>query len=457
VLNWIFLLLIAAAVITGAFTDRMKDVTDASFASAKAAVDLAIGLVGQMALWLGFMRILQDAGLMRAIGRAMKPIMRRLFPDVPAEHPAMGAIIMNLAANMAGVGNAATPFGLKAMQELNKLNRHRGVATNAMALFLAINTAGVAMLPLGAIAVRATLGSKDPAGIIIPSMLATSITTVVGIIFAKLLQGLPIFAPERSVPAVPLAQAEAEGPETIGGLEQAEETATKGLGVTRGRLIFAGGAALLLGAALVLHLLGWKIERMDWRALHPVLASIPSPGGTSAMLRAILSDWLLPVLMVAIVFFGFAHQVKVYESFISGAKEGFTIAVTIIPYLVAILAAVGMFRASGGLDALVGFFGPVTERIGIPAAVLPMAFMKPLSGNGALGIMMDTMKTYGPDSSIGYMVSVMNAGTETTFYVLAVYYGSVQIRAIRHTLAACLIADTVGLSGAVYLSRAFFG
>ncbi len=457
-LNWIFLLLIAAAVVTGAFTDRMKDLTDGSFASAKTAVDLAFGLVGQMALWLGFMRILQEGGLMSAIGRALKPVMQRLFPDVPPEHPAIGAIIMNLAANMAGVGNAATPFGLKAMQELNKLNRHRGVATNAMALFLAINTAGVAVLPLGAIAVRATLGSKDAAGIILPSILATSITTVVGIIVAKLLQGLPMFAPERAVAGEPLAKAEAEGPETISGLEEAEETAARGEPVSGRRMIVTGLVGATLAAALALHLSGQRVDHLDWsRWGRPVLAPLAETGSTFALARGVLSDWLLPLLMVAIVLFGFGHKVKVYEAFISGAKEGFQIAVTIIPYLVAILVAVGMFRASGGFDALVGLVGPVTERLGIPAAVLPMAFMKPLSGSGALGIMMDTMKQYGPDSLVGYTVSVMNAGSETTFYILAVYYGSVQVRAVRHTLAACLVADTVGLTGAVYLSRLFFG
>ncbi len=458
-LNWIFLLLIVGATITGAFTDHMKEVGDASLNSAKTAVDLALGLVGQMALWLGFMRILQLAGLTRGLGRLLKPIMTRLFPDVPPDHPAMGAMIMNFAANMAGLTNAATPFGLKAMQELNKLNRHKGVATNAMALFLAINTAGVAVLPLGAIAVRATLGSKDAAGIILPSILATSLTTIIGIIAAKLMQGLPMFAPEKALPPEEaIAQAAAEGPETISGLANAEEAAAVRGSLSRGRLIAVLCVALVLIAALVLHLSGWRIDHLEWRGgPRPVLGAVAESGGALAMARSILSGWLLPLLMVTIVLTGFGYHVKVYEAFIAGAKEGFPIAVMIIPYLVAILAAVGMLRASGGLDALVGLLGPITSRVGVPAEVLPMAFMKPLSGSGALGIMMDTMKQYGPDSSIGYMVSVMNAGSETTFYVLAVYYGSVQIRAIRHTLAACLIADAVGLTGAVWISRFFFG
>ena len=202
-LNWIFLFLIGGAVLTAAFTGRMADVTAASMASAKSAVDLAIGLAGQMALWLGFMGVLREAGLMRSLARGLEKVMVRLFPEVPRDHPAMGAMIMNLAANILGLGNAATPFGLKAMTELNKLNRHPGVATNAMSLFLAINTSGVAVLPLGAVAIRATVGSKDPAGIIVPTLLATMGSTVTAILVSKLLERRPGYAPEKFAEAVP--------------------------------------------------------------------------------------------------------------------------------------------------------------------------------------------------------------------------------------------------------------
>lgn len=450
-LNWIFLILIAAGVLTGAYTDHMKEVTDASFASARTAVDLAIGLIGQMALWLGFMRILQEAGLMRTIARVLRPVMTWLFPEVPPDHPAIGAIVMNLAANAAGVGNAATPFGLMAMRELNKLNKHKGVATNAMATFLAINTAGVAVLPLTAIAVRASAGSKNPAGIILPSILATSITTVVGVIAAKLFQRMALFSAERALAGESYASAveEPSAPTDDKRLDQANEEAAKGAPITaaRGAITFVIVVAML--GAVMLHLSGHR--------LGPGFSVLPIDGTRSSLAFGIVSDWILPIVMLTIVFFGFSHRVKIYEVFVTGAKEGFQIAITIIPYLVAMLAAISIFRASGALDALQKIISPVTSFIGIPVEVLPMALLKPLSGSGSLAIMADTMKTYGPDSLVGYMVSVMNGSTETTFYVLAVYFGSVQVRAVRHTLAACLVADAIGLASAVYLTRLFFG
>lgn len=437
-LNWIFIVLVVGAVVTAAFTGTMPKVTEASIESAKSAVNLAILLVGQMALWLGLMGVLREAGLMRSVARGLKPVMTRLFPDVPPEHPAMGAMIMNLAANMLGLGNAATPFGLKAMAELDKLNKHKGVATDAMALFLAINTSGVAVLALGAVAVRATLGSKDPAGILVPSLLATFFSTLAAIAVAKLTQRMPVFATARYVGAG--AEAEPAASKEIAGLAQAEEAAAAREPAHGARKWAALAVGLSLVAALVMH-----------------FYYAPSEAPKFDLLRSVLSDWLLPILIVAIVLFGMGRRVKVYETFVASAKEGFQIAVTIIPFLVAILVAIGMFRASGAMEAIVSVLGPVTSSLGFPAEALPMALVRPLSGSGALAVMTETMRAHGPDSFVGYLVSVLNGSMETTFYVIALYFGSVQVRTLRHTLAACLAADVAGIISATVVCRLFFG
>ncbi len=441
-LNWIFVGLIAASVLVASFTGTMPKVTEAGISSAKSAVELAIGLVGQMALWLGFMGVLREAGLMRSIARALGPVMRRLFPDVPPDHPAMGAMIMNIAANILGLGNAATPFGLKAMNELDKLNPHKGVSTNAMALFLVINTSGVAVLPLGVVAVRATLGSHDPAGVVVPSIIGTLISTVIAVFVCKGLERWKRFSAERSVitpdeatsPAAPAKVPDAAA------LAEAESAAAPRAPATGVRWLLSLAVFGAVGYALVRH----------------VLHASPETRGFD-LARGVLSDWLLPILMLWIVIFGISRKVRVYEVFVASAKEGFQIAILIIPFLVAILVAIGMFRASGGLEALVNFLGPFTRLFGLPPEALPMALIRPLSGNGALGVMTDTMKAYGPDSFVGYLVSLINGSSETTFYVLAVYFGSVQVRAVRHTLAACLISDFLGLLITVGLCHVFFG
>lgn len=439
-LNGIFLFLIVASVLTAGFTGTMPQVTEESMNAAKSAVNLAIGLIGQMALWLGFMAVLREAGLMRSLGRGLKPVMTRLFPSVPAEHPAMGAMIMNMSANMLGLGNAATPFGLKAMVELDRLNKHKGVATNAMSLFLAINTSGVAVLPLGVVAIRATLGSVDPAGIVIPTLLATACSTTVAIIIAKLLERSPRFAPERYVDDVTPADAQVEHTSDVAGLEEAERIAALTAEGGGWRRIVVGLAALALLVALGRHVLLASAEQ-----------------GAFDVARGVFSDWLLPGLMASIVLFGFGRRVKVYEAFVAGAKEGFQIAVMVIPFLVAILVAIGMFRASGGMAFFVGLLSPITSFFGMPAEALPMAIIRPLSGSGAMGVMTETMTANGPDSFVGYLVSIMNGSTETTFYVLAVYFGSVQVRATRHTVLACLAADFTGIAAAVGFAHLFFG
>jgi len=438
-LNAIFIVLIVGSVVTAAFTGRMAQVNSAWLAGAESAVELAIGLIGSMALWLGLMRVLRDAGLMSAIGRGLAPLMRRLFPDVPTDHPAMAAMIMNIAANMLGLGNAATPFGLKAMQELDKLNPRKGVATDSMALFLAINTSGVAVFPLGVIAIRATLGSENAGGILVPSLLATICSTVVAVTVAKALARRREFAVDRYAASEPESAPEATLATGIVGLDTAETTATQGPPASRLRV----AGALLVGAVLTVAL------ARQFAGASPEIDFVPVG-------KEILRSWLLPLFMVAIVLFGFSHRVKVYESFIQGAREGFQIAVMIIPFMVAILVAVGMFRASGALEALTAAVAPITSLIGFPADALPMALVRPLSGSGAMAVMTEVMTVNGPDSFVGYLVSVMNGSTETTFYVMALYFGSVRVRAARHTMVACLCADAVGALAALFWCRIFF-
>ncbi len=436
-MNWIFLGLIVVSVLAGGFNGTMPKVTDASIASAKSAADLAISLIGQMTLWLGLFGVVREAGLLRSMANFLKPIMTRLFPEVPPTHPAMAAMIMNFAANMLGLGNAATPFGLKAMKELDSLNDRKGVATNSMALFLAINVSGLAMLPLGVVAVRAASGSHDAAGIIAPTWIATICSTLCAIIVAKLLEKRRMFAVENygtvDVDATQRKEADAAA------LQQAEELAALQMKMSPSRKLFVLGVMGTLLAALVLRVM-------------------QAPEGTRAfdLARELLSGWLLPVLILVIITFGFGRQVKVYEAFISAAKEGFQTSITIIPFLVGMLVAIGMFRASGAMELLVQALAPLLSPFGFPAEALPMALIRPLSGSGALAVMAEAMKTYGPDSFIGYLVSVINGGTETTFYVLALYFGAVQVKSMRHTLAACIATDFMGPLAAFVACKIFF-
>jgi spore maturation protein SpmA len=429
VLNAIFIALIAVSVATAAVTGTMAAVNSALLDSAKMAVELALGLLGAMALWLGLMRVLRDAGVMTSIGRGLAPVMRRLFPDVPADHPAMSAMILNISANVLGLGNAATPFGLKAMQELQRLNPNKAVATDSMALFLAVNTSGVAVMPLGVIAMRASLESANAGAIFVPSVLATFCSTLTAIFVAKVLAGRRRFAAENY---------------TDEGDEDAAEDST------------SAAAEAAPQASEVGPLSRWRLGLLASFVVLIVWAifqRLSTPEGSG---QEILDTWLLPILAVMIVLYGFAARVKVYESVIEGAREGFEIVVMIIPFLVAILVAVGMFRASGALDAILAAVTPATSLIGFPAEALPMALLRPLSASGAMGVMAEILQTYGPDSFVGYLSSVLMGSTETTFYVLAVYYGSIRIRATRYTVAACLSADLAGILAALFWCRIFF-
>ncbi|MCP4003474.1 MAG: spore maturation protein [bacterium] len=438
VLNGIFVFLVAGAVLFAAWQGNTHLLNEAWPESAKAAVNISIGLIGAMALWLGFMRILRDAGLMASLARALAPVMRRLFPEIPDGHPALSAMIMNITANMLGLGNAATPFGLKAMQELDRLNPIKGVSTNSMALFLAMNTSGVAVLPLGVIAIRASMESNNAGGIFFPSLLATICSTITAVLVAKMLEKRKAFAMENYANTEPEPEQEASLSDGIKGMDEAEEIASMRVPFDPIRSLVSGA----IGAALLLFL-----ARFVWNL--PDLSFLDT-------FKTVIDAWLLPLLMASIVLLGFCKRVKVYESFIAGAREGFDIAVMIIPFLVAILVAVGLFRASGGLDTLTAWVAPMTSLIGFPAEALPMALIRPLSGSGAMGIMTETMSIHGPDSFVGFLVSVMNGSTETTFYVVALYFGSVRVRAARHTVAACLAADGVGIGAALFWSRLFF-
>ena len=390
--------------------------------AAEGSVTLALGLIGVMALFLGLMKVAEAGGLLTIVARLLRPLMVRLFPEVPADHPAMGAMIMNFSANVLGLGNAATPFGIRAMQELDKLNPHKGTATNAMALFLAINTSSITLLPTGVIAIRAAAGSTDPAGILPTTLFATICSTSVAIIMAKLLQRYWSSPPADMQIAPEKAEAE-----TVS-VPLPESDAPAGEGYP------AWVSALALGI---------------------ILAMVP----VTILHGRTIAPWIIPGLMVLLLGFGAIKRVKIYEVFVEGAKDGFQVAVRIIPYLVAILVAVAMFRASGALEMLITPLGAVTNLVGLPPEALPMALLRPLSGSGAYGIMASIINdpAIGPDSYTGYLVSTLQGSTETTFYVLAVYFGAVNIRRLRHTLAAALSADLAGIIAATAICLVLFG
>jgi spore maturation protein SpmA len=423
---WLYLVLISICV--AAYTGRMDAITKASFESAKNAVTLAITLIGAMALWLGIMKVAENAGLMAMICRAIRPLMVRLFPDVPGDHPAMSAMIMNIGANLLGLGNAATPMGIKAMAELDKLNARKGTATNSMCLFLAINTSHIS-LPIGVIAVRAAAGASSPGSILIPTLVATTCATITGIITAKL------FARRNPDPPPPESVAVAtETESTKDGPGAAEEVYRPG---TVGKIVTAL-VIVAFFAAIPYHF----IAAGHW----PVL-------GNDLLIKG--TGWLVPLLMGGFLVFGYFRGVKVYEALTDGAKEGFNVAVRILPFLVAIFVAIGMFRESGALELFTSFVNPLTSRIGFPPEALPVAFLRPLSGTGSFAVMSEII-SHAPDSFASFMVSVLQGSTETTFYVLAVYFGSVGIRRTRYALTAGLIADAMGIAASLVVSHLMF-
>ena len=427
-LNGIFVFLVLVSLLLAAWSGRMDALNQAILDSAqKAVLDVALRLIGVMALFLGLMRVVQKAGLLDQIARWVAPVTRRLFPGVPEDHPAMSAMIMNISCNVLGLGNAATPFGIKAMEDLDRLNTEKGTATNAMVLFLAINTAGFAILPTSSIAIRSALNSQDPTGILFPTWVASGCATLAAITAAWLLSRLPVYrktAPPEHRPTMESSAAP---------VEEAGE-----------RRPWVAAAAVAVGLAFVALAVRYVVGN---RGTTPPFD----------LAREILSYWMLPPIVAGCVAYGWARGVRVYDELVEGAKEGFQVAVRIIPYLVAILVAVGMFRASGGIAIVVDALSGITSRIGMPAEALPMALLRPLTGSGAQGVMTEVMTAHGPDSLVGYMVSTFQGSTETTFYVLAVYFGAVGIRRTRHALPACLIADAIGILVAVLVVNLLFG
>jgi spore maturation protein SpmA len=437
----VFFVLVVAAILAGLATGRVDAVTDGCLEAARTAVvDIALPLVGVMAFFLGLMEVAKRAGLMPAISRGLRPIFRRLFPDVPDGHPALASMTMNVAANMMGLGNAATPFGIRAMTELDKLNTRPGTATDAMVLFLAINTSSVSVFPSGTIGLREAVGSADPAGIILPTWIATVFSTVVGIAAVFLIGRLPMF--RRTAPPV-ATDAPVEAGESGGDPSAETDESDEGEFVgppTLARRITAW--VVLLGAIVAIGVYASRGPSLD-DGFRAVLTWNTKP--------------ILVLIILAAVVYAWARGVRVYEALVHGGKDGFQVAIRIVPFLVAILVAVGMFRAAGLLDLITSSIAPVTSALGFPAESLPMALMRPLSGSGAMAVMVETMQAHGPDSFIGYHVATLQGSTETTFYTLAVYGGAVGMRRARHAIAVCLTADFAGAVAATAACHLFFG
>ena len=374
---------------------------DSTFDMSKKAFEISIGLTGILSLWLGVMKIGERGGVVNALARALSPVFTRLFPDIPKGHPVTGSIFMNIAANMLGLDNAATPLGLKAMEQLQTLNPKKDTASNPMIMFLVLNTSGLTLIPVSIMAYRAQLGASQPTDVFIPILLATFFSTLAGIIITSIYQKINLLSPKTLL-------------------------------------------GLLIACAIVASII-WGFGRMDKESMNTFSTTT--------------ANILLMGIIVAFIVAGVFKRVNVYDTFIEGAKDGFQTAVRIIPYLVAILVGVAVFRASGAMELLVdgirwlvGLFGINTDFI----EALPTALMKPLSGAGARGIMIDTMSTYGADSFVGRLSCIFQGSTDTTFYVLAVYFGSVGIRYTRHAVACGLLADLAGVIAAIFICYLFF-
>ena len=408
-MNLVFPVLALLAVATAAWSEvqgggRMAALSQVLVEQAQASVTLAFGLLGIMALFLGLMKVAEAGGLLVATARLIEPLLRRLFPEVPPGHPAMGAMVMNVAANLLGLGNAATPFGIRAMEHLGRLNRRPGTASDAMVLFLVLNTAGFTLLPTKVIALRASAGSADPAAIVVPTLVATLVAALLAWVATRLLQR--VWDPD---------------PPALGPLSAPPD---------------ADGASAPP-----------PVGRGGWLGLLGLAAGL----GGLAVLGGRAGAWLLPLMVAAVMLFGLWRRVPVYERFVEGARDALRVAVRILPYLVAILVVIGMVRASGAMEAVLGPVGRVTAMVGLPAEALLMAVTRSLSGSGAFGLLASQMNdpANGPDSRLGILLGTLYGSTETTFYVLAVYFGAVGVRRIRHALAVGLFADIVATAAAV--------
>ena len=408
VLNYIwisfFLIAFAIAVVKLVFFGDMTvfpAMMDSTFDTAKTAFDISLGLTGVLSLWLGIMKIGEKGGVVNALAKVLSPVFTKLFPDIPKGHPVTGSIFMNMAANMLGLDNAATPLGLRAMEQLQELNTKKDTATNPMIMFLVMNTSGLTIIPISIMVYRAQLGAAQPTDVFIPILLATFFSTLFGIIITSTFQRINL--------------------------------------INRTILLTLGGMSLFVAAVI------WGFGQLDKEMMNLVSTSV--------------ANILLMVIIVAFILAGMRKKVNVYDAFIEGAKDGFSTAVRIIPYLVAILVAIGVFRASGAMDMLVdgvkwtvAACGGNTDFVG----ALPTALMKPLSGSGARGMMVDAMTTYGADSFVGRLSCILQGSTDTTFYILAVYFGSVGVRYTRHAVACGLLADLAGVVAAIAICYMFF-
>lgn len=382
-------------------TTIFQKIVDSTFDTSKTAFETSLGLTGVLALWLGIMKIGEKAGAVNVLARLLSPVFSRLFPDIPKNHPAMGSIFMNVASNMLGLDNAATPTGLKAMQQMQELNPKKDTATNPMIMFLVLNTSGLTIIPTTILAFRSSYGATQPTDVFIPILLATTVATLFGIIITCLFQHTNIFKPSM--------------------------------------LAILGGLCAFVGIVIA------AFGSMD--------------KDTMGTVTAVVGNVILLSVIVAFIIGGLIKKINVYDAFIEGAKEGFQTAVRIIPYLVAILVAVGVFRASGAMDMLINGISWCVKQCGLNTdfvGALPTAFMKPLSGSGARGLMLEAMKNYGPDSFVGRLSCIFQGSTDTTFYILAVYFGSVNIKYTRHAVACGLLADLVGVIAAIFIAYIFF-
>jgi spore maturation protein SpmA/spore maturation protein SpmB len=439
-LNYIWLGLMVLAVVIGGLNGHLDDAIKGAFNMARAAVmDIALPLAAIMTIWLGVMRLAEKSGLGFLLARALRPILRRLFPDVPPEHPAMGSMVMNIAANMLGLGNAATPLGLRAMLELQRLNPDPSTATNAMCTFLTINTASIQLIPATAIGILAVAGSKNPTAIVGTSLLATIVSQTVGLTAVKTLEKLKMF---RNAPHV---AAEAPPPSMAGADLPKGSEAPAALALWK-RAVLGLFIAFFFYLLLAMLFPSWRIGA----------AAIPASDPFFVRCVKTISLLAIPFFLSFFPLYAALHGVKVYEEFVEGGKEGFVVAVKIIPYLVTILAAVGMFRGAQGIELIANAIKPFLDAVRFPPELLSLALMRPLSGSGSIALLSDVVKTYGPDHLYSLTAATILGSTETTFYVLAVYFGSVGIRRSRHAVAAGLMADFAGIVASVVICRMMF-
>jgi len=408
VLNYIWIAFFVIAFVIALFRlvfmgdfDVFPAMMDSTFTSSKTAFEISLGLTGVLSLWLGIMKIGEQGGVVNVLSRLLSPVFVRLFPDIPKGHPVTGSIFMNIAANMLGLDNAATPLGLKAMEQMQELNTKKDTASNAMIMFLVLNTSGLTLIPVSILVYRVQMGAQQPTDVFVPILLATFFSTLAGIIVTSLYQRINL--------------------------------------LNRTLLLTLGGACAVIAAII------WGFSQLDPETMNKVSTSV--------------ANILLMTIIVGFIAAGMRKRVNVYDAFIEGAKDGFTTAVRIIPYLVAILVGIGVFRASGAMDYLIQAIGSGIEALGFDSqfvGALPTALMKPLSGSGARGMMVDAMTTYGADSFVGRLSCVFQGSTDTTFYILAVYFGSVGIRYTRHAVACGLLADLAGVVAAIAICYMFF-